>query len=91
MVSFDLVAGSGPVVTVDRRGRRHRRRPVVHEGRHSLGSERIGSVVWHVYDQPDLGGPVYVTTYPDGVEVVVAGGAERGPLRTLARSLESPL
>jgi hypothetical protein len=92
MVSFDLVAGSGPVLTLDEGenaaagvARSYTR------GAHSLGSERIGSAVWHVYDQSDVGGPVYVTTYPDGVEVVLAGGADRGPLRTLARSLEPPL
>jgi Protein of unknown function (DUF4245) len=90
MVNFDLVAGDGPILTVDEGvnanagvARSYTR------GARALGSERLGSVLWTVYDQPDVG-LVYVTTYRDGVEVVVSGGTGRGPLRSLARSLGPP-
>jgi len=90
-VSFDLVAGTGPVLTVDEganAGAGVARSYT--NGARALGSERVGSAVWRVYDQPAVAGPVYVTTYDDGVEVVLAGGTDRGPLRSLARALGAP-
>jgi hypothetical protein len=60
------------------------------DGARDLGSERVGAALWRVYDQPAVGGLVYVTKYPDGVEVVLAGGTDRGPLRSLARALGAP-
>jgi hypothetical protein len=90
VVSFDLVADDGPILTVDEGAnadagveRSYTR------GARALGRERLGSALWTVYDQPDVG-LVYVTTYRDAVEVVVSGGTGRGPLRSLARSLGPP-
>ena len=89
MVSFDLGAGTGPVLTVDEGGRALACRAYT-DGARDLGSERVGAALWRVYDQSAAGGLVYVTKYPDGVEVVLVGGTDRGPLRSLARALGAP-
>lgn len=91
-VDFDLVAGDGRILTVDQG--EDADVGVIRaytSGARALGRDRIGLAVWHVYDQPDVGGLVYARRYADGVEVVLAGGTDRGPLRTLARSLRPPL
>lgn len=90
-VDFDLVAGDGPILKVDQAAGSSvgvARSYTV--GARALGSESIGPAVWRVYDSPAAGGFVYVTRYRDGVEVVLSGGTDRGPLRSLARSLGPP-
>jgi len=90
-VDFDLVTAGGPILTVEQAvdagvG-------VIRawtKGARLLGSERIGPALWRVYNQPSAGGLVYARTYRDGVGVVLAGGMDRGPLRSLARSLGPP-
>jgi hypothetical protein len=91
-VDFDLVAGEGPILSVSQG--ENAGTGVIRsftKGARLLGKEVIAAAVWRVYDQPDVGGLVYARRYRDGVEVVLAGGPDRGPLRALARSLGPPL
>jgi hypothetical protein len=87
-VDFDLVAGNGPILTVDQaEGCSAGVARSYTDGARALGGEHIGPAVWRVYDSPAVGGLVFVTRYRDGVEVALFGGTSRGPLRSLARSL----
>lgn len=88
-VDFDVVAGDGPILSLqeaENAGVGVIRTST--KGASLLGRERLGDGSWSVYDQPSVGGLVYARRYEDGVEVVLVGDAERGPLRALARALD---